>query len=92
MATWRRRDLERRSSARNRRFARLLRVELVVPLAALVFAAIALWQALAAQSRADLLAHDLSIATAKLRSAQDFTPSPDSGPATPGPGLSPDGR
>ena len=70
MATWRRRDLERRSGERGRRVAQLLRTELVLALIALFVAAFSLWQALAAQSRADLLAHDLSAANARLRNLE----------------------
>ncbi len=70
MATWRRRDLERRSGERGRRVAQVMRVELVLAMIALLVAAISLWQALAAQSRADLLAHDLSAANARLRSLE----------------------
>ena len=74
MATWRRRDLERRASERGRRLSRALPVELVVAALALVVAAVALQQAMAAQSRAELLAHDLAAANARLRSLDSLTP------------------
>ncbi len=74
MATWRRKDLERRSSERSRRMGRVLRAEILIPVLALLVAGVALWQALAAQSRADLLAHDLSIANGQLRSLGGYGP------------------
>ena len=52
MATWRRKDLVRRSGERSRRMGRILRAEILIPVLALVVAGVALWQALSAQSRA----------------------------------------
>lgn len=72
MATWRRKDLERRSGERSRRVGRILRAEIVIPVLALLVAGVALWQALAAQSRADMLARDLSIANGQLRSLGSY--------------------
>ena len=46
MATWRRKDLERRSGERSRRIGRVLRAEILIPVLALVVAGVALWQAL----------------------------------------------
>jgi hypothetical protein len=80
MATWRRRDLERKHAARSGRIGRVLRPELVVAVLALIVAGVALWQAMAAQSRADLLAHDLSVANSRLR---DGAYAPASTPAAP---------
>ncbi len=79
MATWRRKDLVRRSGERSRRMGRILRAEILIPVLALVVAGVALWQAMAAQARADLLAHDLSLANGQLRSLGGYglaTPSP----------------
>ncbi len=67
MATWRRKDLERRSGERSRRMGRILRAEILIPTLALLIAAVALWQAMEAQSRAEVLARDLSIANGQLR-------------------------
>ncbi len=97
MATWRRKDLERRSSERSRRFGRVLRADLLIPVLALVVAGFALWQALAAQSRADILAHDLSIANGQLRNLGGYAPlapaarSPSDEAAAPLPPLPPVG-
>jgi hypothetical protein len=74
MATWRRRDLERRSSERSRRTAQALRPELLLAVLALVVAAVSLWQAMSAQSRAELLAHDLATAQARLRNLDVAAP------------------
>lgn len=72
MATWRRRDLERRSGERSRRMGAILRAEILIPMLALVVAGVALWQALAAQSRAEVLAHDLSLANGQLRNLEGY--------------------
>ena len=72
MATWRRRDLERRSGERSRRMGQILRAEILIPVLALLVAGVALWQALAAQSRAEVLAHDLSLANGQLRSLEGY--------------------
>ena len=72
MATWRRRDLERRSGQRSRRMGAILRAEMLIPVLALVVAGVALWQAMAAQSRAALLAHDLSLANSRLHSLAGY--------------------
>ncbi len=73
MATWRRRDLERRSGERSRRVGAILRAEILIPVLALVVAGVALWQALAVQSRAEVLAHDLSLANGQLRSLEGYS-------------------
>ena len=94
MATWRRRDLERRASERGRRLSRALPVELVVAALALVVAGAALQQAMAAQSRAELLAHDLAAANARLRSMESLAPpaaTPDGEAAAPSEPASPPG-
>ena len=90
MATWRRKDLERRSSERSRRIGRVLRADVLIPVLALLVAGVALWQAMDAQSRAEVLAHDLSIATGQLRSlgaydsmAPAARPAGDAGAANP---------
>ena len=92
MATWRRRDLERRSGERSRRMGRILRAEILIPVLALLLAGVALWQALDARSRAELLAHDLSIANGQLHSLEGYGSTPpaarpggDEGAATPSP-------
>ena len=72
MATWRRRDLERRSGERSRRMGAILRAEILIPVLALVIAGVALWQALAAQSRAEVLAHDLSLANGQLHNLEGY--------------------
>ena len=72
MATWRRRDLERRSGDRSRRMGAILRADILIPLLALVVAGVALWQALAAQSRAEALARDLSLANSQLRNLEGY--------------------
>ncbi len=74
MATWRRRDLERRSGARSRTLSRVFRADTLLPIVALVLAGAALSQALAAQSRAALIAHDLGVATARLRGLESYGP------------------
>ncbi len=81
MATWRRKDLERRSGERSRRVGRILRAEIVIPVLALLVAGAALWQALAAQSRADMLARDLSIASGQLHLASYGAISPAARPS-----------
>ena len=86
MANWRRRDLERRSGQRSRRIGALLRADVLLPLLSLVVAGLALWQALAAKSRADLLSHELSVATSRLRSVEGY------GPAAPAPLVRPTGE
>ena len=90
MATWRRKDLERRSNERSRRIGRILRAEVLIPALALVVAGVALWQARDAQSRAEVLAHDLSIANGQLRNlgtydsmASASRPASDAGAANP---------
>lgn len=92
MATWRRRDLERRSGQRSRRMGAVLRAEMLIPVLALIVAGVALWQAMAAQSRADLLAHDLSLASGQLHSLAGYAaPAPPPSGASPatGDGLNP---
>ena len=81
MATWRRRDLERRSGERSRRMGAIFRAGILIPVLALLVAGVALWQALAAQSRADVLAHDLSLANGQLRNLEGYgaPPPPRSG-------------
>ena len=76
MATWRRRDLERRSGERNRRVGRILRADILIPMLALLVAGLALWQALAAQTRAEALAHDLSVANGRLRNLESYSAAP----------------
>ena len=83
MATWRRRDLERRSGERSRRVGAILRAEILIPVLALIVAGVALWQALAAQSRAEVLAHALSLANGQLRNLEGYgAPAPVPRPAS----------
>lgn len=67
MATWRKRDLDKRSRGRSGRLARLFQPATLLVLLALVLSGVALWQALDAQSRAALITHDVGLATNRLR-------------------------